>query len=210
MHFNIFRRSRKGETSLFLDFWELRKTLFFDWMRRQRRSWRHGHWRLSSDGLPPPMYSPLTLETIKTNTTACRQLRASTSVPSLPATLTSSWREGKGRRGLEKMETRKKRWRSRSSAPAVQLRFMVCLKLWKKLSPIHWHTPASLGTQDVSTFLYIWSILLFSIFILNLIFSVVSLFLSFFQPKRLISMVTPPRKSPLLQMDIRTEDLIPG
>ena len=34
--------------------------------------------------------------------------------------------------------------------------------------------------------------------------------LSFFQPKRLISMGTPPRKSPLLQMGIKTEDLILG
>ena len=32
----------------------------------------------------------------------------------------------------------------------------------------------------------------------------------FFQPKRLISMDTPPRKSPLLQMDIKMEDLILG
>ena len=36
------------------------------------------------------------------------------------------------------------------------------------------------------------------------------LMLFFFQPKRLISMDTPPRKSPLLQMDIKMEDLILG
>ena len=40
--------------------------------------------------------------------------------------------------------------------------------------------------------------------------SISFLMLFFFQPKRLISMDTPPRKSPLLQMDIKMEDLILG
>ena len=207
MQFDIFRRSRKVETNLSLVFLGWRRTPCSGWTRRQRRSWRPGHWPPSSDGPPPPMYSPSTLETTKTSTTVCRRPRASTSALSLPATLTSSWSGGRGRRDSERTGTRRRRWRSRSSAPAGQLRFMVCRKLWKKLSPIHWLTPASLETQDVSTFSFIWSILLIYFYSLFLICFFI---LSFFQPKRLISMGTPPRKSPLLQMGIKTEDLILG
>ena len=158
MQFNIFRRSRKVETNLSLVFWGWRRTPCSGWTRRQRRSWRPGHWLLSSDGPPPPMYSPSTLETTKTNTTVCRQPRGSISALWSPATLTLSWSGGRGKRDLARTGTRRRRWRSRSSAPDGQLRFMVCLKLWKKLSPIHWLTPASSETQDVSTFFLVYLI----------------------------------------------------
>ena len=148
----ICRRSKKAETSWCHACSGWQRTPCSGWTRRPRRSWRRGLWPLLSAGLPRPMSSPSTLATTRTSTTACRPLRANTSAPSSLATSTSSWREGRGKSDLERMETKRRRWKSPSSALAGQLRFMVCLKLWKKLSPILWHTPASSETQDVSTF----------------------------------------------------------
>ena len=121
--------------------------------RERKATWRDlwpSFAHRSDDGRRRPTCSPWTLATTRTSTTASRPPRASRSAPSLPATSTLSSRGAHVRSASARTETRRRLWRSPSSAPAGPSRSTGCRPPWRRPSPTRWPSQDCWETPAVS------------------------------------------------------------